>query len=74
MLKPLYNTFDIHNSMTENKHATIYLGHRTKKRIDNYAREHDISRSSVIKLAVHDFLTRMESMTEKIDNKGKGLS
>jgi len=57
MLKPLYNSSGtIHSMIKENLHASIYLGRRTKKLIDKYAKENDISRSAVIKLAVHKFL------------------
>ena len=37
-------------------HVCIYLGKRTRKKIDKYAYENDISRSAVIKLAVNHFL------------------
>ena len=40
------------------KHASVYLGYKTKKLIDDYAIDHDISRSCVIKLAVHNFLKK----------------
>ena len=55
MLKPLYITFDMHNTMNEN-HVCIYLGEKTKGMIDKYASDNEISRSSVIRLAVHKFL------------------
>ena len=61
MLKLLYNSYDIIKNMPdEQKHASIYLGKRTKKLIDDYAIEHDLTRSSVVKIAVHEFFTKRE--------------
>jgi len=37
------------------KHSSVYLGDKTKRLVDNYAKEHDISRSATIKIAVNEF-------------------
>lgn len=42
--------------MSENNQTSVYLGKKTRIILDKYAEENDISRSAVIKLAVHKFL------------------
>jgi len=37
------------------KHSSVYLGKKTKQLVDDYAKENEISRSAVIKLAIIHF-------------------
>jgi len=53
----IYNTSCVYNIMRETyNHSSIYLGKKTREKIDNYAKEHDLSRSSTIKFMVNEFL------------------
>jgi len=65
MLEPLYISLDItisHMTGTENR-TTIYLRAAIKKKIDDYAEAHDISRSSMIKIAVSEFFLKQGGTT-----------
>lgn len=42
--------------MVDLNHVCFYLGRELRQKIERYASEHDISRSAVVKLAVHKFL------------------
>ena len=57
----IYNTYGVHISMKEEYlHSSVYLGKRTKRLLDTYAAEHEMTRSSVIKLAVNEFFKKVE--------------
>jgi hypothetical protein len=52
----IYNISGVYITMIEKYlHSSVYLGKRTKKLVDKYAAEHEMTRSSVIKLAVNEF-------------------
>jgi len=61
----IYDTFYVVNSMIEKyNHYSVYLGKKTKEKIDRYAKEHDLSRSSTIKLMVNEFFLKREANNE----------
>ncbi len=39
-------------------HYSVYLGKKTKDKIEKYAKDHDLSRSSAIKLMVNEFFLK----------------
>jgi hypothetical protein len=49
----------------EQNNVSIYLDKRTKDIIERYAKNHSLSRSSVIKLIVNDFFMKLERSNEK---------
>lgn len=45
---------------TTQKHSSVYLGNKTKKLVEKYAKENEISKSAVIKLAITKFFKEAE--------------